>query len=74
MLAFAFTFVRGQLRAEETFSGRTRRERAQQHVGSARERGLAGGREEWEEFTARSCVCSGARRVGGREGGDAAAR
>lgn len=60
--------VKDFFRAEETFSGRTRRERAQQHVGSARERGLVGGREEWEEFTARSCVCSGARRVGGRGG------
>lgn len=30
VLAFAFTFVRGKLRAEETSSGRTRREPAQQ--------------------------------------------
>lgn len=51
----------------ETSSRRKRRTREQRHVGSVRERGLVGGREEWEEFTARSRVHGGAQ-GGGREG------
>lgn len=61
-----------EFQAGETRSRRKRR--AQCHVGGVRERGLVGGREEWEEFTARSCVRGGAQGEGGKERGDAADR
>lgn len=55
----------GKLRAS---GGKKKSAGAQHHVASVLERGLVGGREEWEEFTARSCVCAEAQGEGGREG------
>lgn len=54
-----------EFQAGETW--RRRKRRAQRHVGGVRERGLVGGREEWEEFTARSCVRGGAQGERGKE-------
>lgn len=70
----AAALKRGKPRAAEISSRGKRRTRAQHHVGSVRERGLVGGREEWEEFAARSCVRGGTQGEGGQDRGDAATR